>query len=89
MRIGSHPVRHGLVVLTAIYGICIASPAISQPANDFDVVEATIDSIQAAMRSGGLTCTWRPCPLIRSARVMTAMAIRARWHASPAQSSKR
>jgi amidase len=57
MRIGFHPVRHGLVVLTAIYGICIASPAISQPANNFDVVEATIDGIQAAMRSGGLTCT--------------------------------
>jgi amidase len=57
MRIGFHPVRHGMVVLTAIYGICIAAPAISQPSNNFDVVEATIDGIQAAMRSGGLTCT--------------------------------
>jgi amidase len=57
MRIGFHPVRHGLLVLTALCGICIAPPAISQPAADFDVVEATIDGIHAAMRSGGLSCT--------------------------------
>jgi len=57
MRIGFHPVRHGLLVLTTLYGIFIPQPAMSQPANNFDVVEATIDSIHAAMRSGGLTCT--------------------------------
>jgi len=57
MHIGFCGVRHGLVVLSAIYGICISQPAISQPGADFDVVEATIDSIQAAMRSGALSCT--------------------------------
>ena len=56
MRIGFCGVRHGLIVLSAIYGICISQPAISQPGADFDVVEATIDSIHAAMRSGGLSC---------------------------------
>src|SRR5262245_66645555 len=55
MRIGF--VRHGLIVLSAIYGICISQSAISQPGADFDVVEATIGSIQAAIRSGGLSCT--------------------------------
>jgi Asp-tRNA(Asn)/Glu-tRNA(Gln) amidotransferase A subunit family amidase len=35
--------------------MCVSQPAISQPAADFDVVEATIDSIHAAMRSG-LSC---------------------------------
>ena len=57
MRIGFCGLRHGLIVLSAIYGIYVASPAASQPATNFDVVEATIDGIQAAMRSGGLTCT--------------------------------
>jgi amidase len=62
MRIGSCVVRHRLIVLSAIYGLCIPSPAISQPAApaapaDFDVVEATIDGIHAAMRTGGLSCT--------------------------------
>jgi hypothetical protein len=57
MRIGFCGLRHGLIMLSAIYGICVASPAASQPTNNFDVVEATIDSIHAAMRSGGLTCT--------------------------------
>jgi amidase len=57
MRIGFCGLRHGVVVLSATYGICVASPAASQPATNFDVVEATIDGIQGAMRSGGLTCT--------------------------------
>ena len=57
MRIGFCALRHGVVVLSAIYGICVASPAASQPATNFDVVEATIDGIQGAMRSGRLTCT--------------------------------
>ena len=62
MRIGSWVVRHRLIVLSSICGMCISSPAISQPAApaaaaDFDVVEATIDGIHAAMRSGGLRCT--------------------------------
>ena len=56
MRNPFHPVRHGLVILIALGAICVAPPAISQPANTFDVVEATIDEIHAAMRSGGLTC---------------------------------
>jgi amidase len=34
-----------------------APPALSQSSNNFDVVEATIDSIHAAMRSSGLSCT--------------------------------
>ena len=46
-----------MIVLSAIYAICIPQSAISQPDADFDVVEGTIDSIQAAMRSGGLSCT--------------------------------
>jgi len=57
MRIGLCGRRHGLIVLSAIYGICVTSRAASQPTTNFDVVEAAIDSIQAAMRSGGLTCT--------------------------------
>src|SRR6516225_5116190 len=65
MRIGSCVVRHRLIVLSALCGLCISSPAISQPvptpappaAADFDVVEATIDGIYAAMRSGALSCT--------------------------------
>jgi Asp-tRNA(Asn)/Glu-tRNA(Gln) amidotransferase A subunit family amidase len=57
MRIGIRGLRFGLVVLSALYGVCTSRPAVSQPAADFDVVEATIDSIHAAMRSGGLSCT--------------------------------
>jgi hypothetical protein len=57
MRIGFCGVPHRLIVLAAVFGISLTSPATSQPAATFDVVEATIDSIHAAMRSGGLTCT--------------------------------
>src|SRR5215468_814007 len=57
MRIGFCGLRNSLIVLSAIYGVYVASAAASQPTTSFDVVEATIDSIQAAMRSGGLTCT--------------------------------
>jgi amidase len=49
--------NYALIVLTAIYGFCLASPVLAQSANRFDVVEATIDGIHAAMRSGGLSCT--------------------------------
>ncbi len=57
MSIGFCGVPHRLILLTAIFGISITLPAASQSAATFDVVEATIDGIQAAMRSGGLTCT--------------------------------
>jgi Asp-tRNA(Asn)/Glu-tRNA(Gln) amidotransferase A subunit family amidase len=63
MSVGFCGVRHRLIVLPVAFGICLSSPAISQPASssapaaDFDVVEATIDGIHAAMRSGGLSCT--------------------------------
>src|SRR5262249_36037105 len=57
MRIGSCGVRHGLIVLSAMSGVCISQPGMSQPAAGFDVVETTIDGIHAAMRSGGLNCT--------------------------------
>src|SRR6516165_11296084 len=57
MRIGFRGLRYGFIVLSALYGVCTSRPAVSQPAADFDVVEATIDSIHAAMRSGGLSCT--------------------------------
>jgi amidase len=55
MRVGSHGVWPRLIVLSVLYGIAIAPPAVSQPAS-FDVVEATIDSIHAAMRAGRLSC---------------------------------
>src|SRR6266571_5694933 len=45
----------GLIMLSALCGM--PQPAASQPAANVDVVEATIDSLHAAMRSGGLTCT--------------------------------
>ena len=64
MSVGFCGVRHCLIVLPLAFGICLSSPAISQPASssapaaaDFDVVEATIDGIYAAMRSGALSCT--------------------------------
>src|SRR5262245_52382049 len=57
MRIGFCGVRNSVIVLSALCGMCISQPAASQPAADFDVVEATIDSIHGAMRLGGLTCT--------------------------------
>jgi len=57
MRIGFCGLRYGLIVLSALGGIYVASPAASQPTISFDVAEATIDGIEAAMRSGGLTCT--------------------------------
>jgi len=57
MRTGFRGLRYGLIALSALYGACIPRPAISQLAADFDVVEATIDIIHAAMRSGGLSCT--------------------------------
>lgn len=57
MRIGFAGLRHGLIVLSAIYGMSIPQPVFSQPASGFNVVEATIDGIHAAMRSGGLSCT--------------------------------
>ena len=57
MRIGFFGLRHGLIMLSTMYVIYVASPAASQPTTNFDVVEATIDSIHASMRSGGLTCT--------------------------------
>ena len=57
MRTGFRGLRYGLIAISALYGACIPRPAISQLAADFDVVEATIDSIHAAMRSGGLSCT--------------------------------
>jgi len=47
----------GLIMLSALCGICISQPAASQPAAAFNVIEATIDGIHGAMRSGGLTCT--------------------------------
>ena len=57
MRFGFRGLRYGFIVLSALCGVCTSRPAVSQPAADFDVVEATIDSIHAAMRSGGLSCT--------------------------------
>src|SRR5262245_54444187 len=57
MRIGFCGVRHGLIVLSAISGVCIAQPGVSQPAAGVDVDGTTIDGIHAAMRSGGLNCT--------------------------------
>src|SRR5215510_5190038 len=47
----------GLIGLSALCATCISQPAASQPAAGFNVVEATIDGIHGAMRSGGLTCT--------------------------------
>ena len=55
MRMGSRGFQRRLVVLSTLCGIGIVPPALSQPAN-FDVVEASIDSIQAAMRAGRLSC---------------------------------
>jgi hypothetical protein len=46
MRIRFCGVPHRLIVLSAAFGMCITPPATSQPAADFDVVEATIDGIQ-------------------------------------------
>jgi len=57
MRIGFCRVSHRLIALSGLFGLFITPPATSQPAVDFDVVEATIDSIHAAIRSGGLSCT--------------------------------
>jgi Asp-tRNA(Asn)/Glu-tRNA(Gln) amidotransferase A subunit family amidase len=57
MRIGFGGLRHGLIVLSTIYGMSIPQLAFSQPATGFNVVEATIDSIHAAMQSGRLSCT--------------------------------
>ena len=52
MRIGFAGFRHGLIVLSTIYGMSIPRPVFSQePASGFNVVEATIDGIHAAMRS--------------------------------------
>jgi amidase len=56
MRMESHGAWRRLVVLSALCGIAIAPPAVSQPTN-FDVVETNIDSIQAAVRAGRLSCT--------------------------------
>ena len=36
--------------------LLVGVPALAQPASGFDVVEATIDGIHTAMRSGSLTC---------------------------------
>jgi amidase len=57
MRFGFCGVPHRVIVLAAAFGVSSTPPATSQPAATFDVVEATIDSIHAAMRTGGLTCT--------------------------------
>ena len=35
----------GLIMLSALCGICISQPAASQPAAAFNVIEATIDGI--------------------------------------------
>ena len=43
MRIGFFGLRHGLIMLSTMYVIYVASPAASQPTTNFDVVEATID----------------------------------------------
>ena len=45
------------VRLSFIYGICVSPPALAQSGARFNVVEATIDGIHAAMRSGASSCT--------------------------------
>jgi amidase len=45
---------HATIVLAA--ALLAGPPALAQPAPRFDAVEATIDGIHAAMRSGSMTC---------------------------------